>query len=181
MEFNKQLFLDKYEIIKLNTIEYAPKVILTFIIIISTYFLANYYKNNIVSQGNNNLTKEEIQKHKVNLLYYQMSRIIYYLILFIGFTIAVINLGISSASILTILGTLGLAMALALQGTITNITSGVYITLNNLFNIGDIIKVNNNIGIIKSFNLFNTVIIDENNNVSIIPNSMIQNNIVSIL
>lgn len=181
MLLNKEFLLDKLEIIKIQTVEYTPKLILSLIIFIASYYVAQYYKDRIISQGDKNMTKEELKKKKVNLLYYQMGYIIYYMILFVGSIFAILNLGISSATILTVLGTLGLSIALALQGTITNVTSGIYITLNRLFSIGDMIKVNDNIGMIKSFNLFNTVIIDNNNKESIIPNSIIQNNILTIL
>ena len=109
-----------------------------------------------------------------------MAYIIYYLLCGIGFVFAIINLGIQPSTIITLLATMGLAIGLALQGILTNIISGVYISFSDIFNIGDTIKINNFIGKVKSFNLFNTIITDNESKVSIIiPNNQLQLNIIT--
>jgi len=152
---------------------YLPKIIVSIIIIIVTFIIALYYKSTFYDYDKN---KTE-QKY---LIYQQLSFITYYLIIFVGFIIALCNLGFQVASILTLLATFGFAMGLAIQGTLTNISAGIYIAFNDLFNITDIIKINDNVGMVTNFNLFNTTITDVNTQtVIIIPNTTIQNGVLT--
>ena len=117
-----------------------------------------------------------------NLFYSELGEIIYYLIVTFGIIFAITNLGIQIATILTILGTFVIAIGLSLQGVIGNVWAGLYISLSNLYQIGDNIKINETNGIVNSFSLFNTQIIDlKTKAIMTIPNSMIQNNVLTNL
>lgn len=184
-------FSEKYESIKKQTIEFIPSLIMSIIIFIIFYVIANYYKNTMIDKKNiNNQESEMIQDYNThkNLIYYQFVWIIYYSILFSGIMFALINLGFNVATILTILATLGLAIGLALQDFLKNIISGIYLSFTNMFELGDFISLkslgstNPTFGKILDFNLFYTTIIENNTNqITTIPNSTIQNNILTNL
>ena len=188
---------NKYQNIKTHVSNYTPKIIMSILILLVFFTVANYYKSLIIDNGvkksGTEIPTSEVIKilaensnkdinsevYKQNIIKYELAYITYYLIIFSGIIITITNIGIESSTIFAILGTFGLAIGLALQGSLTNLTSGIYIGLSNIFNIGDKIKINNATGIIQKFSLFNTTINDENGHNIIIPNSIIQSNILT--
>ena len=123
-----------------------------------------------------------------NLVFYQFGWIVYYGIIVVGIIFALVHLGFDIGAILTILATLGLALGLALQETLKNIISGVYLAIANPFGLNDLISlkslgsINPLNGRVIDFNLYYTSIIDlKTNNITVIPNSTIQNNLVTNL
>lgn len=178
-----------------NFIDTIPSLLLSIIIFVFFYIIAEYYRTSIIrnekkTQKNvleleqetllysNNLNK--------NLIYYQLSWMTYYSIIVFGLIISLVNLGFNVATIIALLGSVGLALGLALQETLKNMISGIYIGINKLFKIGDIISLkplvgNTNLtfGKIIDFNLYYTTLIDSNNQINMIPNSIIQSNILT--
>jgi small conductance mechanosensitive channel len=88
--------------------------------------------------------------------------------------ITVIGLfGIPMASLLAVLGAAGLAIGLALQGTLANIASGVMLLILRPFNVGDYITFGNEGGTVKSLGLFGTELAMADNVYLFAPNSKI--------
>jgi len=79
-----------------------------------------------------------------------------YVILALVLVSALANLGVQTASLLAVLGAAGLAIGLALQGTLTNIAAGIMLLWLRPFRVGDYIEVpaNNISGIVKEIGLF---------------------------
>ena len=84
--------------------------------------------------------------------------------------IAAEKIGISSASIIALLGSAGIAIGLALQGTLTNFAGGVLILVTKPFKVGDYIEAQGQSGTVKEIQIFNTIITTTDNKVIIIPN-----------
>ena len=117
------------------------------------------------------------------IIYGQLSTPIFYLIIILGIMIALDNLGFSKTTLVTLLGTIGFGLALALQNLFTNVIAGIYIGFKNLFKIGDYLEVNDSSGhlrqgIITDVDLFVTTIQSEDGIKNIIPNTIIENNII---
>ncbi len=174
--------------IKNGSINFIPKLVVSIIIFIAFGVLANIFKRQfsklylddaIVIEENN--VKINISNNKSrNIAYQQFSHIVYYLIYVVGIFAALINLGIQTSTILAVLGIFVVGIGLSLQATIANIWAGLYISTNRLFSIGDLIEVNKIKGYVQTFSLFNTVIIDKENRTPIvIPNTMIQTNMLT--
>ena len=88
--------------------------------------------------------------------------------------ITVIGLfGIPMASLLAVLGAAGLAIGLALQGTLANVASGVMLLILRPFNVGDYITWNGQGGTVKSLGLFGTELAMPDNVYVFAPNSKI--------
>ena len=86
--------------------------------------------------------------------------------------------GVQTTSIIAVLGAAGLAIGLALQGTLSNVAAGVMILLLRPFKSGDWVETGNISGTIKEVGLF-TTIIDTFDNVFVsIPNSSIWNDTI---
>lgn len=87
-------------------------------------------------------------------------------------------LGVQTASLLAVLGAAGLAIGLALQGSLSNFAGGVLLLLFKPFKKGDIIEVNGVTGTVDSIQPFVTVIHTFNNVVNFIPNAAISNSVI---
>lgn len=92
-----------------------------------------------------NLFMNEIKKgdvsHQKNLLIIQLTEILFYTILGFGIFIALLVLGVQTTTLLTLLGSAMVTIGIGLQGTLSNIFSGVNVALSNSFQIGDTIRV----------------------------------------
>ena len=93
--------------------------------------------------------------------------------------ISILNFaGFHTTSIIALLGAAGLAVGLALQGTLTNFAGGVLLLLFKPFKIGDIIEAQGKKGVVSEVQIFTTIIVSEDNRKIIIPNSMLSNGII---
>jgi small conductance mechanosensitive channel len=80
-------------------------------------------------------------------------------------------LGIPMASVIAVLGAAGAAIALALQGTLGNLASGIMLVVLRPFRTGDFIEVGGNLGTVLEIGLFATTVVTIDNRHVIIPNS----------
>ena len=80
-------------------------------------------------------------------------------------------LGIPMASVIAVLGAAGAAIALALQGTLGNLASGIMLVVLRPFRVGDFIEVGGNLGTVLEIGLFATTILTIDNRHVIVPNS----------
>lgn len=118
----------------------------------------------------------ENMKHLDSTLRNFIGNFFKYLIFAIG-VITVIGLfGIPMASLLAVMGAAGLAIGLALQGTLANVASGVMLLILRPFNVGDYITWGNQGGTVKSLGLFGTELAMADNVYLFAPNSKIWGN-----
>ncbi len=96
-----------------------------------------------------------------------------YTILAIAFVAVLGQLGVQTASLLAVLGAAGLAIGLALQGTLSNVASGVMLLLLRPFNVGDFVTVGGTSGTVKSLSLFATELATGDNVHIFMPNSQL--------
>jgi small conductance mechanosensitive channel len=91
------------------------------------------------------------------------------------FITAIAQLGIETTSFIAILGAAGLAVGLALQGSLANFAGGALIMIFKPFKIGDLIEAQGEIGVVKEIQIFVTKIISPGNKLVIIPNGTLSN------
>ena len=104
----------------------------------------------------------------------------YSLIITIGILVILQDLGISIAPLLTALGVGGLAAALALQDTLSNVFSGIHIIASGKVKPGDFIQLESGeAGYVTDVSWRNTKITAIQNNVIIVPNSKISSSIIT--
>jgi small conductance mechanosensitive channel len=84
-------------------------------------------------------------------------------------------LGIATTSFVAVLGAAGLAVGLALQGSLSNFAGGVLILLFKPFKVGDFIDAQGHMGTVHAIQVFNTVLKTPDNKTIIIPNGAISN------
>ncbi len=91
------------------------------------------------------------------------------------FVLVVTQLGVESASLITIIGAAGLAIGLALQGSLSNFAGGVLILLLKPFKVGDFISAQGVEGTVKAISIFNTKLNTVGNQLAIMPNGKLSN------
>jgi small conductance mechanosensitive channel len=91
------------------------------------------------------------------------------------FITAIGMLGVQTTSFVAILGSMGLAIGLSLQGSLSNFAGGIMILLLRPFKIGDFIEGAGHAGSVTSIQIFSTELKTGDNKVIIIPNASLSN------
>ena len=85
------------------------------------------------------------------------------------------TVGIETTSFAALLASVGLAIGLALQGSLGNFAGGVLIMIFKPFKIGDLIEAQGGMGVVKEIEIFTTKLIGLSNREIIIPNGSLSN------
>nr|WP_321414470.1 mechanosensitive ion channel domain-containing protein [uncultured Allomuricauda sp.] len=91
------------------------------------------------------------------------------------FVLVVTQLGVKTSSLVAIIGAAGLAIGLALQGSLANFAGGVLILIFKPFKVGDFISAQGVDGTVKEISIFNTKLNTFGNQIAIIPNGQLSN------
>jgi small conductance mechanosensitive channel len=84
-------------------------------------------------------------------------------------------IGIQTTSLIALLGAAGLAVGLALQGSLANFAGGVLILLFRPYKVGDVIEAQGQIGSVVEIQIFTTVLLNGQNRRIILPNGPLSN------
>lgn len=121
-----------------------------------------------------NFLKNGLQKSKVDkTLILFIGNIVYGLAMAFVVIAALGQLGIQTASLAAILAAAGLAVGLALQGSLSNFAAGVLVILFRPFKIGDFIEAGGATGTVEDISIFTTTIKTGDNKTIITPNSAV--------
>jgi len=151
-------------ILKNNIKNNAIKYLIAFVIFIVFFIIAKLLRIKYTSDITNSKTKDKIFLDFIGIM-------LFYVIIIIGLIISLLHVGFSLSTILVCLGSIGLAIALAMQTLITQLISGIFILFFDLFNIDDIVEINGIKGYVKNFTLFKTTIAPLSDVDTIIPNN----------
>ena len=102
-----------------------------------------------------------------------LASIIRYAGFILTLVVALGQFGVQTTSIIAVLGAAGLAIGLALQGTLSNVASGIMLLLLRPFSVGDWIETNSISGTVQEIGLFATQIDTFDNIYITLPNSSI--------
>ena len=118
-------------------------------------------------------------KHLDDMLFEFLASIARYVIM--GFTVLFVlnTFGVQTTSVVAIIGAAGLAIGLALQGTLSNVAAGVMLILFRPIKIGDFVEVSGKMGTVKAINLNFTEMADLSNVQVIVPNAQVWGNIMT--
>lgn len=84
-------------------------------------------------------------------------------------------IGIETTSVIAMLGAAGIAVGLALQGSLANFAGGVLILFFKPFKVGDVIEAQGYLGSVKEIEIFNTILLTLDNQKVVIPNGLLSN------
>lgn len=93
--------------------------------------------------------------------------------------IAALNkVGVETTSLIAVVGAAGLAVGLALQGSLSNFAAGVMLIIFKPFKVSDLVEAGGQIGTIEEIQIFNTIMSTPDNKKVIIPNAKITSDCV---
>ncbi len=164
--------------------EFSWAVVINFITVYGMRLIASlliFIIGKKIAQTLTGLIVRGMQKSRIDET---ITRFVYNLIygafLVVIILAALSNLGINTTSFLAVLGTAGLAIGLALQGTLSNVGAGILLVFFRPFRIGNTVQIAGESGIVEEINLFSVVLKSFDNKQIIIPNSaVIGKNIVN--
>ncbi len=148
-------------------LDFGPKVIGAILI----WIIGSWLIKKILKQANRIMTVREyeisLQKFLTDLLSWSLKIIL--IITILGL------LGVETTSFAAIIASAGLAIGLALQGSLANFAGGFLIMIFKPFKIGDLIEAQGEIGVVQEIEIFTTKLSSAENREIIIPNGTLSN------
>ncbi|WIO74339.1 mechanosensitive ion channel [Porticoccaceae bacterium LTM1] len=147
--------------------QYAPKFLLALIVLWVGWWLVG----RVVKVVDKGLAKSHAEPTLVKFLH-SIINITLKLILLVIFASMV---GVEMTSLIAVMGAAGLAVGLALQGSLANFAGGVLILLFKPFKAGDEIEAQGYRGVVQEIQIFNTILLTRDNEKIVIPNGNLSN------
>jgi small conductance mechanosensitive channel len=152
-------------------IDYSPKLISPFLIL-----FVGLYTIRVI---NRLIRKIMIKRELDPTLTKFLADILLWALRVLLFVTFISKLGIETSSFVAILGAMGLAVGLSLQGSLSNFAGGMLIILFKPFKVGDVIEAQGSIGTVHEIQIFVTKLINANNETIFIPNASLSNGIIT--
>jgi len=149
------------------TIGYLPKLVLAIIVFLVGLKIAGWVAN---------LTDKGMKKKGLEATLRKFLKSFLSISLKIVLIITVISmLGVQTTSFIALIGAAGLAVGLALQGSLSNFAGGVLIAIFKPYVVGDVIEAQGYKGKVNELSIFNTILKTPDNQTIIIPNGQLSN------
>ncbi|UOB18965.1 mechanosensitive ion channel family protein [Abyssalbus ytuae] len=146
---------------------YGPKIIMAIIIWIIGFWLINKLMKRVAYLMEKRDYDPSLRKFLVSLLNWSLKILIILAIL--G------TIGVQTTSLAAIIAAAGLAIGMALQGSLANFAGGVLIIIFKPFKVGDFIEAQGVSGTVKTIDIFTTTLNTFGNQLAIIPNGKLSN------
>lgn len=174
MDINKayDLILEKIDTWFKDTVKLLPNIILAAIIVVLGLYISKILKKYAYRFINKVSTISTINK-----LFASFVQIVVIAVT-IFTALDILNLDKAVTTALTGAGILGLALAFAFQDIAANLMSGIFMSFRRPFNIGDLVKIKDNLGRVEGINLRDTTIITLTGQRLIIPNKEVFQNTI---
>ena len=147
--------------------EFGPKLIGAILI----YIVGSWIIKRIIRAVRNVMTKldydKSLQKFLLNLAKWALT-------IFLIITV-ISTLGVETTSFAAVIAAAGLAIGLALQGSLSNFAGGVLLIIFKPYKIGDLIEAQGVLGSVKEIEIFTTKLVTPQNKLAIIPNGAMAN------
>ncbi len=143
-------------------LQYAPKVLLAIVVLIIGLWLIRIL---------NRATVSVMKKREIDLSLQTFLASLLGMTLKVLLIISVVSMvGVQMTSFIALLGAAGLAVGMALSGTLQNFAGGVMILIFKPFKVGDFIDAQSYMGVVKEILIFNTILTTPDNKTIILPN-----------
>jgi len=152
-------------------IDYSPKVISAFLILFIGLYAIRII-NRIIRKI---MVKRELDPTLTKFL----ADILLWALRVLLFVTFISKLGIETSSFVAILGAMGLAVGLSLQGSLSNFAGGMLIILFKPFKVGDTIEAQGVLATVQEIQIFVTKLITANNQTVFVPNGSLSNGTIT--
>lgn len=165
--------LSVYNVFKEQVLEVLPKITVRLILIVLVLFFSKKILNLIMTHYKRAAEKKNMDPLLEGFLSSIITTLFYTGIVFFIVSVA----GIQATSLATLLGAAGLAVGLALQGSLSNLAGGILILFFRPFNKGDYISNNSGIeGSVEKIRILYSELLTPDNKTIIVPNGQLANN-----
>jgi len=147
-------------------VQYGMSILGAILILIAGYIVAGWAARRVKRWGDKS---EKVDDTIVPVL----SKVAKIFVLIVTLLAVLGQFGVETTSIVAVLGASALAIGLALQGTLSNVASGVMLLTLRPFGVGDVVKIGGTTGIVDSIGLFTTEMHSFDNVGISIPNSKV--------
>ncbi|HAS6348942.1 small-conductance mechanosensitive channel MscS [Vibrio sp. IRLE0018] len=144
-------------------IQYGVNIISAIVIL----FIGNIIVKAVANSVAKVLNKKEMDKAVVEFIH----GLVRYLLFVIVLIAALGRVGVETASVVAVIGAAGLAVGLALQGSLSNFAAGVLIVAFRPFKSGDYVEISGVAGSVEAIQIFQTVLKTPDNKMVVVPNS----------
>ena len=136
--------------------------------------LAILFIGNIIVKAVANSVSKVLQKKKMDRAVVEFIHgLVRYLLFVIVLIAALGRLGVQTASVVAVIGAAGLAVGLALQGSLSNFAAGVLIVAFRPFKSGDYVEIGGVAGSVDSIQIFQTILTTPDNKMVVVPNGSV--------
>jgi small conductance mechanosensitive channel len=129
-------------------LEYAPPVLGALLVLFAGWTIANWLRRFVTSALEH--TKIDATLKPV------IASVARYIVLAMTLMVVLQQFGVQTASLLALLGTIGLAIGLALQGTLSNVAAGIMLLFLRPFEVGNHVEAGGAEGVVLGIDLFHT-------------------------
>jgi len=139
-----------------------------------------FYVGRLVARVLTNALHKLMQKQEVDqILESFVCNLVYWVVMLFVIIAAINHIGIETTSLIAVMGAAGLAVGLALQGSLSNFASGVLIVIFRPYRVGDFVEAAGISGSILEVQILTTVMKTGDNKQIIVPNSQIMGSIIT--
>ncbi|MDF2699454.1 MAG: putative mechanosensitive ion-channel [Haloplasmataceae bacterium] len=159
-----------YNLIYMTLVAYGLQILKVLIILFIGLKLIKWFTNHLSNRFEGSKIDPSLRSFLIPLISITLK-----ITLFIT---VITMLGIEMTSFIALIGSFGLAVGLALQGSLSNFAGGVLILLFKPFKVGDVIEAKGFSGTVKDITIFYTILATADNKKIVIPNSAVSNDSV---
>ena len=147
--------------------EYGPKVIGAILVYLIGSWVVRRLVGALRKVMNRSKYDESLQRFLLNLLSWVL-RVVLVLVV-------ISQLGVDVTTFAAVIAAAGLAVGLALQGSLSNFAGGVLIMIFRPYRIGDLIEAQDVLGVVEEIDIFTTKLSTPQNKLAIVPNGALAN------
>ncbi len=146
---------------------YAPKILLALVTLIIGFWLAGRVAALVRSGAKRRNIDPTLTPFLVSLITWALRAAV---------LISVASIiGIQTTSFIAVLGAAGLAVGLALQGSLSNFAGGALLLIFRPYKVGDLIEAQGQLGVVKEIQIFTTTLLSPQNKRIVVPNGPLAN------
>ncbi len=170
MKENPGVIRTYFENLLPDIVNFALQVVIAILV----YFIGGKVIRAIVKFLKKSMERRDVDTGVIQFLTAMVKYGLYFILI-----MTILNVfGIATTSVVAVLGSAGVAIGLALQGSLSNFAGGVLILLLKPFRVGDYIIQGGNEGTVYEISLFYTKLNTADNKVVVIPNGTLSNNTI---
>lgn len=159
-----------------SAIAWAPRIITAIVSALLIYLIGSWLIRLI-----KRFTAKSFERRELDVsLQRFLNNLISWVLNILLFIVVVTQLGVQTSAFVAIIGAAGLAIGLALQGSLANFAGGVLILVLKPFRVGDFIESSSGVsGTVKEIDIFNTKLNTPQNQLVVAPNGELSNSSVT--